>query len=188
MLLRQLPLWEMEFQWILESSEGNYRGQNSMAWGIIYIIENLLEYRCLMWVRMTHLDIWNTNYGQKKVRESNWQFDFWPLKVGNRPDFFAWEWRATYRWKALDEGYNFALNFISIGGFHVKLWGPKVARIPILTISRLTLGTLGTKYHLDVGLVERHIIYYKGEGGGFPQVRSMVSLVSPSLPMIRPNI
>jgi len=25
-----------------------------------------------------------------------------------------------------------------------------------------------TKCHLDVGLMERHIIYYKGEGGGFP--------------------
>jgi len=31
-------------------------------------------------------------------------------------------------------------------------------------------GTHGTKCHLDVGLVERHIVYYKGEGGGFPQV------------------
>jgi hypothetical protein len=42
----------------------------------------------------------------------------------------------------------------------------------------------GTKCHLDVGLVERHIVYYKGEGDGFPQVRAMVSLVSPSLPMV----
>ncbi len=25
----------------------------------------------------------------------------------------------------------------------------------------------GTKCHLDVGFVERHIVYYKGEGGGF---------------------
>jgi hypothetical protein len=24
------------------------------------------------------------------------------------------------------------------------------------------------KCHLDVGLVERHIVYYKGEGDGFP--------------------
>jgi hypothetical protein len=35
-----------------------------------------------------------------------------------------------------------------------------------------------TKCHLDVGLMERHKIYYKGEGGGFPQVRAMVNLVS----------
>jgi hypothetical protein len=46
----------------------------------------------------------------------------------------------------------------------------------------------GTKCHLDVGLVERHIIYYKGEGGGFPQVRAMVNLVSSNLPVSRPSI
>jgi hypothetical protein len=36
---------------------------------------------------------------------------------------------------------------------------------------------------LDVGLVERHKVYYKGEGGGFSQIRAVVSLVSPSLPV-----
>jgi hypothetical protein len=45
-------------------------------------------------------------------------------------------------------------------------------------------GTLGTKCHLDVDLVERHIVYYKGEGGDFCQVRAVVSLVSPSLSVI----
>jgi hypothetical protein len=35
--------------------------------------------------------------------------------------------------------------------------------------------------------MERHKVYYKGEGGGFPQIRAMVSLVSPNLPMARPN-
>jgi len=48
-------------------------------------------------------------------------------------------------------------------------------------------GSLGTKCHLNVGLVDKHKVYYKGEGGGFPQVRAMVSLVSPSLPMVHPN-
>jgi len=82
------------------------------------------------------------------------------------------------------QGYNFASNFISIGGLHTKLWGSKVAEIPILAISGLPLGSPGTKSHLDVGFVERHIIYYKGEGGGFPQVRAVVSLVSPSCPWL----
>jgi len=40
---------------------------------------------------------------------------------------------------------------------------------------------------LDVSLVERHKVYYKGEGDGFPQVWAMVSSVSSSLPMARPN-
>jgi hypothetical protein len=35
--------------------------------------------------------------------------------------------------------------------------------------------------------MEKRIVYYKGEGDGFPQVQAMVSLVSPSLPMAHPN-
>ncbi len=39
------------------------------------------------------------------------------------------------------------------------------------------------KNHLDVGLMERHRVYYKGEGGGFPQIWAMMSLMSPNLPL-----
>jgi hypothetical protein len=66
----------------------------------------------------------------------------------------------------------------------MKLWGPKVARVLTLPILGLSLGSLGRKCHLDVGLMERHKVYYKGEGGGFPQVRAMVSLVNPSCPWL----
>jgi hypothetical protein len=41
-----------------------------------------------------------------------------------------------------------------------------------------------TKCHLNVSLVERHIVYYKGKGGGFPQVWAMVSLMSTSCPWL----
>jgi hypothetical protein len=44
--------------------------------------------------------------------------------------------------------------------------------------TRLPFGSPGTKCHLDVGLMERHRVYYKGEGGGFPPVQAMVSLMS----------
>jgi hypothetical protein len=37
------------------------------------------------------------------------------------------------------------------------------------------------------GLVEKYKVYYKGEGGGFPQVQAVVSLVNPNLPMVRSN-
>jgi len=126
-----------------------------------------LKCECLKWACMTHLDIWNTSYGQKKGRESNWQFDFRPLKVQNRPDLLACKWRATCCLKALNEGYNFASDLISIRGLHSKLWAPKVATVLTLAILGLPLGGPGTKCHLDVDLVERHIVYYKGEGGGF---------------------
>jgi hypothetical protein len=64
--------------------------------------------------------------------------------------------------------YNFASNFISIKGLQRKLWAPKVVGIPSLRILGLPLGSPGTKCYLDVGLMERHNVYYKGEGGGFP--------------------
>jgi hypothetical protein len=56
-----------------------------------------------------------------------------------------------------------------------------------MRISGLPLGSPRTKCHLDVGLVERHKVYYKEEGGDFSQVRAVVSLVSLSLLVVRPN-
>jgi hypothetical protein len=47
--------------------------------------------------------------------------------------------------KAPDEGYNFDLDFISIGGMHTKLWAPKVVVVPTMEISKLPFGSLGTK-------------------------------------------
>jgi hypothetical protein len=43
------------------------------------------------------------------------------------------------------------------------------------------------KNHSDVGAVERHKIYYMGEGGGFLQVQAVVNQVSPELPVACPN-
>jgi hypothetical protein len=40
-------------------------------------------------------------------------------------------------------------------------------------------GVPGEKNHLDAGPVESHRVYYKGEGGGLPQVRAVVNLVCP---------
>ncbi len=65
-----------------------------------------------------------------------------------------------------------------IGGFHKKLCALKVARVPILGIFGLPLGSLGTKSHLDVAHVESYRVYYMGEGGGFPRVWAMMNLVS----------
>jgi hypothetical protein len=76
------------------------------------------------------------------------------LKVGNRFDFLACRFRATYRSKAFNEGYNFVSDLISIGGLHTKLWGPKVMRVLTLRISGHPFGSPETKCHLDVGILE----------------------------------
>jgi hypothetical protein len=95
--------------------------------------------------------------------------------------------RATYRWKALNQGYNFSLDLVAIEGLHAKLCVRKVARVLVVAILRLPIGNPRTKSHLDVAPMERRRVYYKGEGGGFPQVRAVVSLVNLRLLVVHPN-
>jgi hypothetical protein len=125
------PTWEMKTKWTPESSKGDCMGENSMAWNVPYIIKKFLECRCLKWACIARLDIWNINYGQKKGRKSNWQFDSLPLKVGSQSDLLIYRWHVTYHWKVVDEGYNFTFDLISIGGLLAKLWCPKIAGVPI---------------------------------------------------------
>jgi hypothetical protein len=71
--------------------------------------------------------------------------------------------RATYYLKDLDEGYNFSLNFTSIGGLHKKLWVSKVARVPILRIMGLLPRESEEIRHLGVAPMVIHREYYKGK-------------------------
>ncbi len=88
--------------------------------------------------------------------------------------------RATYYWKALDKDYIFALDLIAIKGLHEKLCAFKVIVVLVVRISKLPLESPRTKSHLDVPPVKSYRVYYKGEGGCFPQVRVMVCLVNSS--------
>ncbi len=87
---------------------------------------------------------------------------------------------ATRRWKALFEGYNFGSDLVPIGGRGEELRSPKVAGVLTGTVSGLHFGSPGKKSHLDVASAESCREYYKGEGGGFPQVWAVVCHVSPS--------
>jgi hypothetical protein len=64
-----------------------------------------------------------------------------PLKVKNRPDLLGFRSRATYRWKALDEGYNFALDRTAIRGLQKKLCALKVPGVLVDGISGLPRGS-----------------------------------------------
>jgi len=98
-------------------------------------------------------------------------------KSGIDPTYLTTGGGSTYRWKALDESYNFDLDHIAIRGLLAKLWGSKVAGVLIGGISGLPLESPEKKSHLDVASMESCRVYYKGEGGGFPQVLAVVSLV-----------
>jgi hypothetical protein len=116
----------LESSGIPKNSELDYRGQNTSHWGVLYTIRKFLKCRCPKWPRMSHLDICNPSYGQKKGRESNWQSDSWPLKVGNRLLSDVCRRSATRLWKALKESYKISLDLTPIRGPSKKLWMPKV--------------------------------------------------------------
>jgi hypothetical protein len=170
------------------------RGQISSHLSVLGVVGKVLKCRCPKWPRMSHLDIWSPSYGLKKGRESNWQFDSRPLKVGNRllPDVH-WQ-SATWRWKALKESYNFGSTLAPIGPCSREIWAFKVLGLQPETISGLLFGSPGKKSHLDVASAESYRVYYMGEGGGFPPVRAVVSQVNPSArglsqhPRVFPNV
>jgi hypothetical protein len=112
-----------------ECLEFDSRGQKTLHWGVLDVIEKVLKCRCLKCPRIGHLDICSPSYGQKKGLESNWQFDSWPLKVGNRPLPDLRIESATWRWKDLDEDYNFGLDLVVIRLHSRELWASKVPRL-----------------------------------------------------------
>jgi len=109
-----------------ECSELDSKAQNTSHWGVLSVIEKVLKRRYRKWPCIGHLDIFRPSYGQKKGRESNWQFDSRPLKVGNRylPDLRIES--AIRRWKDDDEGYKFGSDLVAIRLCNRELWAPKV--------------------------------------------------------------
>jgi hypothetical protein len=107
-------------------SELDSKAQNTSHWGVLGVIRKFLKRRCRKWPRIGHLDICSPSYGQKKGRESNWQFDSRPLKVRNRPLSDLRIESAIRRWKDLNAGYKFGSNLVTIRRRSRELWAPKV--------------------------------------------------------------
>jgi hypothetical protein len=112
-----------------ECLEFNSKAQNTSHWDVLDVIEKVLKRKYRKWPRIGHLDICSPSYGQKKGRESNWQFDSRPLKVRNQPaPDVRWE-SATRRWKDLDKGYNIDLDLVPIQERGEELWLFKVLQV-----------------------------------------------------------
>jgi hypothetical protein len=154
----ELPFWELESRWTLEPSESNDKGQNTSHWRVLYIIRKLLKCRCLKWVRMTPF--------------GHLQHELWPKK---RPGVKLAVWLPTTKCRE-----------------STQLLCVQVACNTPLESSWRELELCfrphpEKKNHLDVALAEKCKICYMGEGGGFPRVRAVVSLVSPKLLVVCPS-
>jgi hypothetical protein len=109
-----------------ECLELDSKAQNTSYWGVLGVIGKVLKRRYRKWPCIGHLDMKSPSYGQKKGRESNCQFDSRSLKVRNRPLLDIRFESATWRWKDLDEGYNFGSDLVAIGLCSRELWPSKV--------------------------------------------------------------
>jgi hypothetical protein len=60
----EMGTWE--FVGTSETSKFNFRGQNTLHRGIIYIIGKLSKCKCRKWACMSHLDICSISHDKKK--------------------------------------------------------------------------------------------------------------------------
>jgi hypothetical protein len=137
-----------------------------------------LKCKCLKWAHMTRLDICNTSYGKKKGWESNWQFDSQPQKVlpcvqvtcDTPLESSSQELQLCFRPRLDQRSEHGAM-------------ASQSCENPTPAVSRPLWESREKKGHLDVGLTESCKKYYMGEGGGFPRVQAVGSLVSLRLPV-----
>ncbi len=163
-----------------ECLEFDSKAQNTLHWGVLGVIEKVVKCKCPKWPRIGHLDICSPSYGQKKGRESKWQFDSRPLKVENRPVPDVCSESATWRWKALFKGYKFGLKLVPIGGQGEELRSPKVPGVQTGTVLGFHFGSPGKKSHSDATPVGERRVYYREYGGGISRAWAVVCHVSPS--------
>jgi hypothetical protein len=162
----QLPLPKVE-TWsppgLPKIQKAIWRVKSPRLWRVLYINGKLLKRTCPKWPRIAHLDICSPSYGQKKGRESNWQFDSGPLKVWNLPLPDVSSKIATWRWKDFDENYNFGLGLVLIWVWGEEIWPSKVPGLQPGTVSGLQLGSLGKKRSFGCSLGgELQRILYRG--------------------------
>jgi len=105
-----------------ECLEFDSRAQNTSHWGVLSVVGKVLKRRYRKWSCIGHLNICRSGYGQKKGRESNWQFDSRSLKVRNRPLSDLRIESAIRCWKDLDEGYKFGSDLVAIRPGSWELW------------------------------------------------------------------
>ncbi len=157
-LPNELPFWELESQWTLETSENDCKGQNPSPWEVFYTIRKLLKRKCPKWARMTHLDICNTSYGQKKGQESNSQFDSRPQKSRESTWFPCVQVVRDTSLESSQWGLQLCFRSRPNQRSTPEVIVSQNCKIPSLG----DFGTPGTKNHLDATPTEWCKVYYIG--------------------------
>jgi len=161
--------WDLESSGTPECSELDKKAQNTLHWGVLDVIGKVLKRRYRKCPRIGHLDICHPSYGQKKGRESNWQFDSRSLKVGNQP-LPKSELRVKYvvgkiSTRATSLVQTSLQSDLAVGSYEL----PKSrdsTRDDFGTISGLHFGSPRNLCHLDEAPTGHRRVYYREYGGG----------------------
>ncbi len=151
--------WELESSGTPECLELDSKRQNTSNWGVLSVVGKVLKRKYRKCPRINNLHSCSPSYGQKKGRELNWQFDSRPLKVRNRPPPDVRFGSATWRWKGLDNGYNFGSDPCCDSTLQSGVMAVQSSGSPIGTNSRLPKP--GNLCHLDAPSVASCIKYYR---------------------------
>jgi hypothetical protein len=152
-----------------ECLELDSKAQNTSHWGVLDVIGKVLKRTCRKWPRISHLDICSPSYGQKKGRESNWQFDSRPLKVGNWPPNRECNTSLERSRRRLQVWFRPRHDQTSQSGSYELPKSRDSTRDSFGTISGLQPGSPrspGKKWHSGVGAAESYRVYYREYGGG----------------------
>jgi hypothetical protein len=93
----------------------------------------------------------------------------------------AYEIPLKRSWQGLQLCFRGHLN----QSFSNKIMGPQSHKSPNFENFDIPIWESQDKMSFGASLMARHKVYYKGEGGGFPQVQAIVNLVNPCLPVLR---
>jgi hypothetical protein len=164
-------------------SEFDYRGQNTSYWSVLYIIGKLLKSKMGSHEPFGHLQhkLWQKEKSGVKLAiwlstTESWESTRYlcvQMECDMPLESSWWELQLCFRPHPDQRSEQ-------------EVMAPQSCRSPTLAVSGLPTPP-GQNGHLDVGLVKRHIEYYVGEGGGFPQVQGVVSLVNSKSLVICPS-
>jgi hypothetical protein len=137
----ELPFWEFESQMDSQIFRGQLQGSKFI--GLRRYLYHWKAFGTYMFKMGSHDPFGSLKHKLWPKERSGVKLIIWLLttKSWESPRFPCVQVTCHIRWKALDKGYNFALDLISIGGLQTKLWAPKAAKVPTLGISELPLGS-----------------------------------------------
>jgi hypothetical protein len=152
--------WDLESSGTPECSGLNSKGQNTSHWSVLSVIEKVLKRKYWKCPRIGNSDICSPSYGQKKGRESNWQFD---STTKSRESIPSWHpiWVCDMALEISQRGLQLWFKPHRDPTLQSGVMVIQSSGSPAGTISGLHFGSPGNLCHLDAPSVASCREYYK---------------------------